>query len=398
MERHRVLFAMVLLVIAADLRPGNGCWCRAYDLVRNVQQLRAVAQIDTGFNDLVFGGQGPDAEKCARNRLEQALTRKIAELDAVCTLTAEQKKKLELAGTGDIARIFDRVEELRRRFHLAFDATGVADLSKLDSNTFRMWTSLSEEWFATGSLFEKARQKALSERQQVLLASSALKPLSLPKADPNVALRQIEIPVVMMEVDPKRAPQKDLDLDHFLGRPRKEMPRKVMTKTGTRSVAAREVRPREHFVSVHQFRTSADFFSAIGQKGIENIISRPTVRSQDGMGVSYEIGGVVQNIQFGITALIVSPDRVQLKLAAQVSGDREGLVLNRHGVSPLGSERASLTVQFGQQVVLRCPTPPRATDNQKEINPQPANNSKVQDPAGREIIFVLTPQLVDAQP
>lgn len=397
MERHRIPCAIVMLMIAANQLPDGG-WCCAHDRDRSVQQQHAAAQIDIGFNDLVFGGQGMDAEKAARNRLELALTRKIAELDSVCTLTADQKRRLELAGTGDIARLFDRVEELRRRFHLAFDEAGVSDLSKLDAITFRMLASLSEEWFANDSLFEKARQKVLSEGQRVVLANSALKPLDLPKANPNVALREIEIPIVMLAVDSKRAPQKDLDLDHFLGRKRKQMQRKEVAKIAAPSVAVRKDRPREHFVSVHQFRTSADFFSATGNKGIENIISHPMMRFQDGMWGACEVGGVDQNIQLEITPVMVSPDRVQLKLAIQVSGAREGVVLNRHGVSPLGSERATLTVPFGKQVVLRRPASPRAIGNQNGINPQPENNSRQQDPAAREIIIVVTPQLADGQP
>jgi hypothetical protein len=52
----------------------------------------------------------------ARRRLESHLTVHIDEVHLACKLTDEQKKRLELAGRGDIKRFFDRYEILRRTF------------------------------------------------------------------------------------------------------------------------------------------------------------------------------------------------------------------------------------------------------------------------------------------
>jgi hypothetical protein len=49
----------------------------------------------------------------ARCRLDQRLAQKIKFVDGLCELTERQRKKLELAGRGDIHRFFERVAEFR---------------------------------------------------------------------------------------------------------------------------------------------------------------------------------------------------------------------------------------------------------------------------------------------
>jgi hypothetical protein len=61
----------------------------------------------------VFGRFGGAAG--ARTKLDSALTLKIDELERLCGLSETQKKKLLLAGKGDIKRYFDKVEELKRK-------------------------------------------------------------------------------------------------------------------------------------------------------------------------------------------------------------------------------------------------------------------------------------------
>ena len=66
---------------------------------------------DRQFDHYVFGNEG-DAES-GRRITEARLKSRVAFIDQVCGISRDQRKKLELAGRGDIKRSFDRVEELR---------------------------------------------------------------------------------------------------------------------------------------------------------------------------------------------------------------------------------------------------------------------------------------------
>ena len=64
------------------------------------------------FDELVFGKRDSAA---ARRELNRHLRQKIAETDLVCGLTERQRQKLSLAGRGDLKRLFDRIDERRRK-------------------------------------------------------------------------------------------------------------------------------------------------------------------------------------------------------------------------------------------------------------------------------------------
>ena len=44
------------------------------------------------------------------------LSLRIDDIDRVCALTELQKKKLQLAGMGDLKRYFDRIDDLKRKY------------------------------------------------------------------------------------------------------------------------------------------------------------------------------------------------------------------------------------------------------------------------------------------
>ena len=61
------------------------------------------------------------------------LSLNVEDLERTCGLTPVQKKKLLLAGRGDIKRFFDRVEDIRKKF----------DKVKNDQNQFGlMWQDI----------------------------------------------------------------------------------------------------------------------------------------------------------------------------------------------------------------------------------------------------------------
>ena len=70
---------------------------------------------DAQFDQWVFGNMGVANAAAARNQLDSLLTLHVEDLERTCGLTPVQKKKLLLAGRGDIKRFFDRVEE-RKKF------------------------------------------------------------------------------------------------------------------------------------------------------------------------------------------------------------------------------------------------------------------------------------------
>jgi hypothetical protein len=82
------------------------------------------------FDELVYGSGSHAAELPARlyNRLQQ----KLEKIDRISELTEAQKRKLQLAGRGDLKRLFDRAEKLR----VKCDRYAEID----DLNQFRQWT------------------------------------------------------------------------------------------------------------------------------------------------------------------------------------------------------------------------------------------------------------------
>src|SRR5438128_7468487 len=54
----------------------------------------------------------------ARRRLDSQLALQVEDIDRACKLTDAQKKKLQLAGRGDVKRFFDRYETVRQKFQL----------------------------------------------------------------------------------------------------------------------------------------------------------------------------------------------------------------------------------------------------------------------------------------
>jgi hypothetical protein len=118
-HRHPGRLLVVALVLAIV---GTGRIARAQDEEEVEDDVKVPAAADVKMVHLsnldqvdnwVFGRFGGSA--VARTRFDSALALRIDDLERVCGVTEAQKKKLKLAGRGDIKRIFDRVEELKRK-------------------------------------------------------------------------------------------------------------------------------------------------------------------------------------------------------------------------------------------------------------------------------------------
>jgi len=125
---------------------------------------------DETFDQWVFGNSlhGANAS-AARVRIDQALDLQIASVSGVCPISESQRKKLRLAGRGDVKRFFDKVEEKRARFNLV----------KQDRNKFGLFyqevvplqAMLNAGLFREGSLFFKTLQSTLNDEQAARYAT-----------------------------------------------------------------------------------------------------------------------------------------------------------------------------------------------------------------------------------
>ncbi len=125
-------------------------------------EVQIVQNVNTDQVDQwVFGRFGGAAG--TRTKLDSALALKIDELERLCGLTESQKKKLLLAGRGDIKRFFDRVEELKRKF--------VANQNGMNQNIWQDLQPLQGELntglFDEESLYAKMIKRILSSDQAV---------------------------------------------------------------------------------------------------------------------------------------------------------------------------------------------------------------------------------------
>jgi len=107
------------------------------------------------FDRYILGGIG-DLDS-PRAYLESILTRRIEEIDRRCRLTSDQKKKLVLAGQGDIKRLFDRIEDQRKQFELL--RTDFRGCQRFLRELRPLGRTMQEGPFDAASLFAKTLKK-----------------------------------------------------------------------------------------------------------------------------------------------------------------------------------------------------------------------------------------------
>jgi hypothetical protein len=136
---------------------------------QNVVQQRQVFMVaDQTFDQWIFGNVRTAA--AARARFESLLKLQVQDIDRACTLTDLQKKKLELAGRGDIKRFFDRVEEKRKKFQLS--KTDQAKINEILQEIQPLRMTYNSGILDDGSIFSKTLKKTLDEQQSTTYANS----------------------------------------------------------------------------------------------------------------------------------------------------------------------------------------------------------------------------------
>jgi hypothetical protein len=95
-----------------------------------------------------------------RKHLETSLTGRLDALQSTCKLTVPQRKKLQLAGRGDIKRLIDRIDPI---FENSANST-VADIQRFAAETRDLFKTVNG-LFDAGSLFSKTMSTTLTHEQ-----------------------------------------------------------------------------------------------------------------------------------------------------------------------------------------------------------------------------------------
>ncbi len=116
---------------------------------------------DDSFDDWAFGGE--DGQQRFRNQLDDLLKRKLDVINRVFQLTEPQRRKVKLAGLGDIKHLIAMVDDSRREFERAsFD---VRRLPELRRQLHLIDVRISSGPFEAGSMLAKTVRKMFAESQ-----------------------------------------------------------------------------------------------------------------------------------------------------------------------------------------------------------------------------------------
>jgi hypothetical protein len=97
------------------------------------------------------------------------LRQKILSIDAICTLTDDQQRRLQLAGRGDIKRLIDRIEEIATHLNRAGQEPAPVEDRLLELE--RIKRGVKTEFSDDGSLFAKVLKRILTVEQNARFAT-----------------------------------------------------------------------------------------------------------------------------------------------------------------------------------------------------------------------------------
>jgi hypothetical protein len=157
-EAARLRIAIEWVAIPAD--PDDD------ELLLDDSKRRRARLSEVWFNELVFNKQGPPP----RDELQACLMREIERVDRIFGFSPMQKQKLQLAGQGDIIRLVDRFEELRRKLLTTFaDGDHINGLVNLKNEVQQQGSTLRRKFafgpFDKDSLFSKTLRTILTGEQ-----------------------------------------------------------------------------------------------------------------------------------------------------------------------------------------------------------------------------------------
>jgi hypothetical protein len=162
---------LVFVLLALAVSVGAGAVARAADdddpnndrrIAISEQQFEYLLKRTPITIEVIDGERRMSIPQSARKEMDAELTSEIETIVRECSLTETQKKKLQLAGRGDIAQILDRVTDLRGRY-----VAVPLDFEQVQ-NELHMLCNISQ--FCTlqeASLFRKTLRKLLNDEQLV---------------------------------------------------------------------------------------------------------------------------------------------------------------------------------------------------------------------------------------
>src|SRR5271163_1288957 len=107
----RLLLTAFVLGLAGAARMANA---QDRDLPENVPQPQEHVELTLETIDQLCAFASNAGAGSARTSLESLLALQIEHIERTCGINEVQRKKLQLAGRGDIKRFFDRVDETKR--------------------------------------------------------------------------------------------------------------------------------------------------------------------------------------------------------------------------------------------------------------------------------------------
>jgi hypothetical protein len=119
------------------------------------------------FDSLVFGDKSDAAR--LRVRFENLLEKKVSAAQRICALSDSERRKLRIAGQGDIERVFERIERARDRVcGSRTDEPSDKPLpADIEQQLCAFGVAVKSDPFRYGSLFDKTLRHDLSFEQLV---------------------------------------------------------------------------------------------------------------------------------------------------------------------------------------------------------------------------------------
>lgn len=401
MDRHHTLPSALFVVFLCCLLNLGLKRCEAAE---GTEPRPSHAAIDAEFNALVFHEDGdPDAESLARFRMKFLLSSKLRSLDSACRLSQEQTRKITQAGNGDLARCVDRIHAARTRFHEFMRGPDDAKDQVLEKNLEELSELLTSprQFLDTESLFEKSCQKVLSEEQKSHLQKLKL---SHSRLEQHGGRRScIDIHCVFLKADPLISPDRKLDLKDVFG---DWQPYIARFRSTTNSRIPRPAALSAHLTAI---RDSAEFFNALGQQGIAEVLARPEMRTQDGVSQSAcllgrkSASGDHARLMVGceITSQILPQRRIRMKICLGASRNDTPATWNSGTPSGIHLEQCELIAGSNQLVIVRGFRLPRETDNERSLPRRGAAAPEVAgvtDHVSPELIAILFPVIIETAP
>ena len=118
---------------------------------------------DGSFDDWAFGGE--DGEKRFRGQLDSLLGGELQALERTFRLTATQRRRLRLAGRGDIKHLLDHVDDSRAEFERA--CQDVRQLPELQTRLLLIDVRISKGLFQADSILAKTLRKMRVEKELI---------------------------------------------------------------------------------------------------------------------------------------------------------------------------------------------------------------------------------------